>query len=158
VPEHVLGTQDRLVQVPVDDEITTWLNTIDDAGESVPPAPNPEAWQWFTMPSADPSVVFDTGIETNLDVLEILSYPDGLDEAGVPVSIEVHPLCGPQADETCLDAAWGKSGVRISLAVVERAIRDTEYYALGGIMLPIGDSHPDSFMVLMRYEQARESR
>lgn len=132
-----IGAQDRLTWVPVDDEITRWLNTIDDSDESLPPVPNPDAWHWFRMPSAGASVVFETGIETTFDVLEIISYPDGLDDAGVPISTD---------------------GVQIPLTVIERAIGETEYYAIGGIMLPIGDSHPDSFMVLMRNESARDSR
>lgn len=49
-----IGAQDRLTWVPVDDEITRWLNTIDDSDESLPPVPNPDAWHWFRMPSAGP--------------------------------------------------------------------------------------------------------
>lgn len=76
----------------------------------------------------------------------------------MPISTEVHPLCGPQAEEDCQAASLGKSGVQIPLAVVERAVGDTDYYAIGGILLPMGDSHPDSFMILLRNENARDSR
>ena len=79
---------------------------------------------------------------------------DGLGGAvadeGTPVSVAVHPLCGPQAELSCEDVAWGANGVQIPVETVEAALSDTEYYAIGGILLPNGDSHPDSFMALLR--------
>lgn len=94
----------------------------------------------------------DGGIQTTFDVLEIPTYPDGLDDAGVPISAEIHPLCGPEAAVPCEDVAWGASGVRIPLDAVEASIEGTEYYAIGGIRLRTGSSsHPDSFMALVRH-------
>lgn len=150
-----VGTEGGLVDVPVDDELMTWLNTIDNSGEGWPPVPEPDAWHSFEMPSAEDSVVFDTGIQTTFDVLEILSYPDGLDDEGVPISTVVHPLCGPQADVSCKDLAWGTSGVQIPLDLVEAAPASTEYYAIAGVLLPTEGSHPDSFMALLRNQQVK---
>lgn len=146
-----IGSENKLVQVPIDDEITVWLNTVENSDEASPPTPKSDAWHPFTMPSGNASVIFDSGTQTSFDVLEILAYPDGLNDKGVPVSVTVHPLCGPQAESSCKDVAWGDSGVQIPLEIVEAAIAETKYYAIGGILLP-NDSgfHPDSFMALLR--------
>lgn len=150
-----VGSEGRLVDVVVDDEITTWLNTIAESDNELPPTPKNDAWQTYTMPTGD-TVIFEARGQASFDVLEILAYPDGLDAEGVPVSVVTYPLCGPHAEISCEDAAWGTSGVKISSGVVEEAIADTEYYAIGGILLPNGDSHPDSFMALLRKQSGDE--
>lgn len=147
-----VGVEDNLVEVHVDEEVTIWLNTIEESGNGEPPTPRTDAWYPFAMPSGESPVVFEPGAATPFDVLEILAYPEGLDSAGEPVSVEVHPLCGPQATHSCKDVSWGSHGVQIPSEVVRSAIANTEYYAIGGILLPDGDSHPDSFIVLLKKE------
>ena len=149
-PTISVGSKGRLVDLMVDDEITAWLNTIAESDDDLPPTPEDDAWQPYRMPSGDTSVIFEARGQTSFDLLEILAYPDGLDDEGIPVSVVTYPLCGPHAEVSCEDAAWGTNGVEISLGIVEEAIADTEYYAIGGILLPNGDSHPDSFMALLR--------
>lgn len=148
-----IGTEGEMAEVGIDAELAMWLNTVDSSGASEPPVPRAEAWQPFSLPSASDSILFSTRGEPHFDVLEILAYPDGLDEDGVPTTVEVHPLCGPQASVLCSDVARGSSDVMIPRQVVATAIIDTEYYAIGGVILPGSDSHPTSFMALMRKVQ-----
>lgn len=145
-----VGFEGDLIEVPTDEELTRWLNTIDADGADEPPTPASDAWQPFTPPTDGASIIFEPGAATPFDVLEILAYPEGLDSRGEPISVEVHPLCGPQAAQSCQEVSWGPSGVQISSDLVRAAIEGTEYYAIGGIVLPNGDSHPDSFMALLR--------
>lgn len=152
-PPIGVGTEQQVAEVGVNAELALWLNTIDSSGASEPPVPSAEAWQQFSMPSAADFVLFSTGRQTSFDVLEILAYPDGLDEGGAPATVEVHPLCGSQANVSCSDVARGSSDVLIPADVVASAIADTEYYAIGGVMLPEHDSHPMSFMALMKKKE-----
>lgn len=145
-----VGFEGRMLDVRVDDDVTAWLNDAGASTADAPPVPAASDWQAFAAPSGEASIRFEPRARTPFDVLEILAYPDGLDESGVPITVDVHPLCGPQADISCGDAAWGTTGVEIASEKIDAAIADTEYYAIGGILLPDGDSHPDSFMALLR--------
>ncbi|MCT9002946.1 hypothetical protein [Microbacterium memoriense] len=94
--------------------------------------------------------MFDTTNDRDFDVLEVLTYPEGLDENGVPISVVVHPLCGAQAHASCADLVSGATGVRMPLNVVRTAIADTEYFALGGVLVPPKGQAPESFMALLK--------
>lgn len=148
-----VGTEEEIVEVTINAELAVWLNTVDSSGASEPPVPSPEAWQDFTMPSDAGHLLFSTGRQTSFDVLEIIAYPDGLDDEGVPTIVEVHPLCGPQASASCSDVARGSSDVLIPAELVTSAIAGTEYYAIAGVMLPETGSHPTSFMALINQTQ-----
>ena len=139
-----------LVKVPIDQNITTWLNTVDDKATVTAPVPDLSDWNSFAMPATDEILFIDAQVDTPFDLLEILAYPDGLDPQGIPITTEVHPLCGPQADTSCVELAENETKVGVDAELVRSAIEGSEYFAIGGIFLPDGDSHPDSFMALFR--------
>lgn len=150
ITELSIGTENQLVKVQVDKDLTIWLNIIDDSSDGLPPTPDIDSWQNIEMPQGDDPIVIDPSGQSPFDLLEILAYPDGLDDDGVPGRIVVFPLCGPQAEHSCEEISTGATGVQLPAEVVQSAIADTEYFALGGILLPNGDAHPDSFMVLLK--------
>ncbi len=127
-----------------------WLNTVDASKASHVPVPKADAWQEFDASSVGEWITFEATNHRSFDVLEILSYPEGLDQNGVPVATVVHPLCGPQAQSSCADLAWGAAGVRVSDHLMQAAVANTEYFAIGGILLPPQGEAPESFMALLR--------
>lgn len=150
-----VGGSHDVVEVPVDEDITTWLNTIDDNTTATTPVPDPDDWNLFVMPATDELVIIDADVDTPFDLLEILTYPDGLDDQGVPITTQVHPLCGPQGDTSCAELTEKETQVSIPADLIRSAIDGIEYFAIGGICLPNGDSHPDSFMALFRQTTPR---
>lgn len=151
-----IGIAGDLEEVAVDAEVTRWLNSVDASDSSAPPVPAADAWQWFEMPRSADVIVFDTGRETSFDVLELLTYPEGLDPSGIPITVKITPLCGPQAEVSCANASSGPTSVEISHQLIEESLDGVDYFAVGGIMLPLADAHPDSFMALLRNEGVSE--
>ncbi len=145
----VVSSGDASRTLEVHREVTAWMNDVTTLGE-YPPVPTAEAWQDFAMTTGGEEVVFKVDDDRELDVLEILTYPEGLDAAGEPISTVVNPMCGPQAAVSCRDASSSDGDVRIAAERLAAAVEGIEYYAVGGVVLHDARPEPEGFMVLVK--------
>lgn len=136
-------------QFEFDSVITEWLNSGSDHGDD----PTPGEWHLYKDDLAEEYIVLGTSTDARIDLLEIVSYPEGLDRDGIPLSPRVVGLCGPGESVGCADIATNGSEITLPTRNWRQAVEDTEYFAIGGILLPDeAGADPQSFMALVRVD------
>lgn len=142
-----IGGGHDIKRIPLDAEINAWINTISESSDE---EPKPGFWYPFIDDMHGDSIKLSTSLGTNIDVLEILTYPEGLNISGVPISTDIVRICGPEHEIKCGDIRSRTSEVALPIKEFRKAIHGIRYFAIGGIVLPSEPgSEPKSFMALL---------
>lgn len=139
----VLRSESGEYSVESDAHLTNWLNV---PNEEEPPSPS--EWKDFEYRGGTVEVEFSNC--DKVDLLQVISYPGGVDSDGMPLSAEYTHICGGSDGRVCEGSSWGDTRQIIREDEMKTALQISHWIALSPICLSEAEGSSFSYIFFLR--------